>query len=121
MEKKVPETYKPPCSGSDCDFTICTETNEIYCRAGEGTCINCNLLEAEPSRNHDEHLMKATNKINRILAEIPEDPEGRKLSFLLTDKGLFLARVHHGRSVPANAITAKDDINKISKALKIKD
>lgn len=112
----------PICVGSDCDYAIDHLGSGMgMCISGSGTCLTCHLLEAEPSKFHDHHLIEATQKINHILSAIPEDPEGGKLAFLTTNKGVLLARVHHGKEVPANAVTAKSDAATLAQALKLKN
>ena len=119
------ESNNPPlrnvCSGANCDFAIDTSTGQGLCFSGSGTCLVSDLLEAEASDLHDKNLIEATRKIKQILAEIPADPNGRELSFLVTDMGLLLAWINHSQVFPANAVTAKDDKATVAKALKLKN
>lgn len=111
--------FHKACSGTNCDFAIDTETEEGLCLSGAGTCLSGGLLEAGSSGFHDEALIEATRKIRQILSDIPPDPEGRQLSFLVTGMGLLLAWVRHGETIPENAVTAEDDDATLAKALKL--
>jgi hypothetical protein len=78
------------------------------------------LLEAEASGFHDENLIAATQQIRAILAAIPPDPAGRKLSFIRTNMGELLAWMDHsGAEVPEGAVTAEDDDATIAQALRL--
>jgi len=106
------------CRGT-CDFSIFNES--AACGTGTGTCAAAELLEAEPSGFHDENLIAATQQIRAILAAIPADPAGRKLSFIRTNMGELLAWMDHsGAEVPDDAVTAEDDDATIAQALKLK-
>ena len=118
------------CTGANCDYAIDPMTGDGLCFSGSGTCLACNLLEAEASPLHDETLIEATQKIKEILAGITSAAaaggdgtrEGRKLSFLVTEMGLLLAWVEHDAvDIPENAVTAKDDNATLAKALKLKN
>jgi hypothetical protein len=118
------EENKPPpiCEGANCDFFIDTMAESVGCLSGGGTCATGDLLEAEESKFHDEILIEATHKIRQILSGIPADANNRKLSFLVTNKGLLLAWVNHDvADVPANGVTAKDDSATLAKSLKLKN
>lgn len=106
------------CVGKACSFFISGES--LACSSGKGDCAVAEILEAEISGFHDEHLAEATRQIRAILSGIPEDPEGRKLSFLVTDMGLLLARVDHGATIPDDAITADHDDETLARALRLK-
>ena len=116
------------CSGDSCQWsapkggptgTMGTHINPI-CEAGSGGCSPATILEAEESGFHDQQLVEATRKIRRILAKIPADPAGRKLSFCHTKMGTLLAWVQHGGKATGRRVTAKDDNATVAKALKLK-
>jgi hypothetical protein len=75
------------------------------------------LLVWRWSEFHDQYLIAATQAIKEILAGIPTDAQGRKLSFLHTNMGSLLAWVEHGEAVPANAVTADHGDATIAEAL----
>jgi hypothetical protein len=105
------------CKGT-CDFTISDDT--AACSDGKGSCATAELLEAEPSGFHDQNLIDATQRIREILAAIPPDPAGRKLSFIRTNMGELLAWMDHsGAQVPEGAVTAEDDDATIAEALRL--
>ena len=105
------------CKGT-CDFAI--SNNAAGCSDGTGTCAPAELLEAEASGFHDENLVAATQQIRAILAAIPPDPAGRKLSFIRTNMGELLAWMDHsGAEVSDDAVTAKDDDETIARALRL--
>jgi hypothetical protein len=106
------------CKGT-CDFAISNDS--AACGTGTGTCAQAELLEAEASGFHDENLIAATQQIRAILAAIPPDPAGRKLSFIRTNMGELLAWMDHsGAEVPDDAVTAEDDDATIAQALRLK-
>ena len=106
------------CKGT-CDFAIFNDT--AACSDGRGSCAPAELFEAEPSGFHDENLITATQQIRAILAAIPPDPAGRKLSFIRTNIGELLAWLDHsGAEVPEGAVTAEDDDATIAQALRLK-
>ncbi len=106
------------CRGT-CDFAISNDS--AACGTGTGTCAVAELLEAEPSGFHDENLIAATQQIRAILAAIPPDSAGRKLSFIRTNMGELLAWMDHsGAEVPEGAVTAEDDDATIAQALRLK-
>jgi len=88
----------------------------------EGFCFLANFAEAELSNFHDNQLAEATQEIKSILAKIPADSAGRKVSLVWTIKGFLLAWVDHsGTNVIENPeITSASDANDIAAALKIK-
>jgi hypothetical protein len=107
-----------PCGrGGDCMFQIMGDT--LSCSSGDPTCSLASLLEAEESTFHDAVLIQATTEINSILASIPEDENGRNLSFLHTDMGIFLAWVEHGGTPVEDALTADSDAEELAAALKL--
>jgi hypothetical protein len=81
------------------------------------------FLRAEESDFHDQTLIFATALIRAVLAAIPPDPGGRKLSFIHTDLGTLLAWATHDEAAPmeADAITAKHDRAAVAKALRLKN
>ena len=107
------------CGRESCVYSISGESAD--CSAGAGTCGPAELLEAEPSGFHDQNLIAATQQIRAILASIPPDPAGRKLSFIRTNMGELLAWMNHsGAEVPDDAVTAEDDDDTIAQALRLK-
>ena len=108
-----------PCKGGICDFALDAKNENTFCMSGGGSCLYGDLLEAEASDFHDSTLVEATAKIRKILSEIPEDADGRKLSFFVTRMGILLAWSSHGEEVPANVITAKDSNEVLTQALKL--
>ena len=117
-EENTPSGH-PKCTGANCDYAIEPTTGNGICFSGSGTCLACNLLEAEASPLHDEALIEATRKIKEVLSGIPADPDGRTLSFLVTEMGLLLAWVEHGSAMPENAVTAKNENAVLAQALKL--
>ena len=106
------------CKGT-CDYA--SSNDAAACGDGTGTCATAQLLEAEPSGFHDENLIAATQQIRAILAAIPPDAAGRKLSFIRTNMGELLAWMDHsGAEVPEGAVTAEDDDATIAQALRLK-
>jgi hypothetical protein len=121
-KKSNPQKSGPPdCVGQSCEW-VGSKAGGIdpTCSPGSGGCEVAHLLEAEESNFHDQQLVKATRKIRRILAKIPADPAGRKLSFCSTNMGILLAWVRHGGKVTSRRVTAKDDDATVAKALGLK-
>jgi hypothetical protein len=106
-----------PCK-SGCDFQV-DDLGSASCVSGGDTCMVAGLLEAEESDLHDITLIQATQSINEILSGIPADSEGRNLSFLKTNMGVLLAWVAHGETAIEGAVTASDDDETVSDALKL--
>ena len=108
------------CTGSTCEWVVPKGGGGQCCDGGGTSCWRPKLLEAEVSRLHDQGLADATRKINKILAGIPADARGRKLSLLHTNMGPFLAWLHHDKPPVTSGVTAKDDDATVAKALKLK-
>jgi len=111
------------CVGSDCEWqakTVRGGGSLIDCVNGSGGCGQAHLLDADESDFHDQSLIEATRKIKRILAGIPKDSRGRKLSFCQTNMGTLLAWVQHGGKASGRRVTARDDDATVAKALKLK-
>ena len=107
------------CIGQNCEWAIIRKT--VVCVAGTGGCSPSNFLTADESSFHDKNLVDATKKLNRILARIPEDSKGRKLSFCETKNGTLLAWVKHsGKSPAGRTVTRNDSDAAVAKALKLK-
>lgn len=107
------------CVGATCDWV--NGKGGQQCVDGTGGCNKAHFCEAEESSFHDKNLQDATKKINGILAKIPADPNGRKLSFCETHMGTFLAWVQHGgKPVSGKTVTRRDDDATVAKALKLK-
>ncbi len=116
MEKK--KMSSNGCAGAECDWA---STRHVMCVEGSGGCSSAYLRTAEESPFHDQQLIDATRKINRILRRIPPDPSGRKLSFCDTGSGVLLAWVKHGGLRTKSAVTRRSDEAKVRKALKLTD
>lgn len=106
------------CSGRSCGFTAFA--GGLGCDDGPGSCWTARMLDAETSSFHDQTLQDATRKIREVLESIPEDKEGRKLSFVHTTHGTILAWVHHGVKAPERSITIDSDPEEVAKALGLK-
>jgi hypothetical protein len=91
------------------------------CALGDGPCLFPKFLRAEPSKFHDETLIEATEKIDRILTSIPADSQGRRLSLIVSKFGLLLAWVYHENRPEGNySVTMKSEDATVIKALKLK-
>ncbi len=122
MENK--DNVRPPtCDSSveSCKFVGFTrlvddkETNFASCLPGAGGCYSpAKLLEAEESEMHTAELIKATNEINKILANIPEHPTCG-LSILHLKQGTLLAWVEHGQAEIEGGITSESDPELVAK------
>ena len=112
-------TVMDPCDGRQaCTFAV--KKPNIVCVPGGSECKLAVMAEAETSAFHDRTLADATQKIKQVLASIPPDPEGRKLSFLTTHRGILLTWVYHGAKVPPGAVPATADEKTLSNALGLK-
>ena len=118
MAKKIKVTSDSGCSGSECDWS---SGRHVSCVDGSGGCSSAYLRTAEESSFHDQDLIEATKKINRILKRIPQDSYGRKLSFCDTGNGVLLAWVKHGGKPLKSDVTRRSSEAKIRKALKLTD
>jgi len=115
----VTEYGTDDCGGSRCDWSW--TKSGFACDSGEGGCFNPIFCEAELSDFHPSELEEATEKINRIIAKIPKDPRGRKLSLCLTDRGFLLAWTIRGKGrVAKSAVTRHDSDAKVARALGLK-
>lgn len=118
MKSKNIEPLPDDCTGQGCDWASIGRM--IQCVDGAGGCSQPPLCEGEKSSFHDEPLIEATKKINRILKRIPKDAKGRRLSFCDTGSGMFLAWIEtgsvKGKGVP---VTRKDGEKAVAKALKL--
>ena len=111
----------PECSFGSCVWQFDLTKRVTVCVTSTGSdCLQCKLLEAEPSEFHDEQLVEATRKIKAILDAIPPDPKGRQLSFINTRMGTLIAWVRPGGAPRKGAVTSKDDDATVKKALGIK-
>jgi hypothetical protein len=105
------------CLSGDCGFQVAGEN--IACSPSGIGCFLAVLAEAEESAFHDAQLVSATQSIKNILANIPADSKGRKLSFLKTNRGFLLAWVDHSGVGYENAVTQNDDDETIAAALRL--
>lgn len=110
---------RPVCTHKGCDWH--SANAEASCSETGNSCSYARFLDAEDSVWHDETLIQATQELNEILGRLPQEVDGRNLSFIHTRMGTLLAWVRHGaQSVPAGAVTANDDDATIAAALKLK-
>lgn len=116
--KNTKSNVKPECKEAPCDWHVSGES--FGCGDGRGSCKTVMFLEAEESKFHDSQLIEATRAIKEVLAKIPKDPKGRKLSFIHTNMGTLLAWVNHGTEISNDAVTADKDDATIVSALKLK-
>lgn len=108
------------CGGHVCSFAY--SEGSLGCQNGTGDCSLAQMLSAEISEFHDQTLADATQEIIEILSAIPEDKQGRKLSFLHTKMGTFLAWVKHGDTeMPKDALTVDSPDSELAKALRLKN
>jgi len=117
------------CMSANCQHTYIDDGKHpsyLACTDGPSTCFPAkSLSEAHPSAFHTQELIDATQKINKILSEIPEHSEDGKLSLVQTPTGLLLVWVHHGREFHAvtgkeKIVTGNDSPETIAQALKLK-
>ena len=109
------------CGGGECTFSVPPPpNNKLGCQPGAGQCHKPQLLEAKPSDFFDQTVADVTAQINEILAGVPEDQEGRKLSFLSTPYGPLLAWVFHGVPSGPDDIPATADPKTLARALGLK-
>ena len=109
------------CGGRTGGCSFQANDGALACVPGSGDCSPVSILEAEESSFHDCNLIEATRAIKEILAKIPQDPDGRNLSFIRTGMGTLLAWVDHGAEVVEGAVTGEDDDATIAAALKLKN
>lgn len=107
------------CVGRACQW-VAGKDGKLTCVTGSRACTQAKVLEAEESDFHDARLIKATQAIREILAEIGADANGRELSFVHTNMGSLLAWVNHGGAIIEDGITVNDDDATVSAALKLK-
>ncbi|MDI1240494.1 MAG: hypothetical protein PSX80_01070 [bacterium] len=106
------------CSGRQCGYG--EFAGDLGCTDG-GSCFHAEMLQAKESRFHDATLAKATSQINEIIASIPDDPDGRQLSFLHTPFGTMLAWVRHDVEVPEEAVRADSSPDQVISSLGLLD
>ena len=109
------------CGGGDCTFSVAKRRGLLVCQSGGGDCLSPTLLEAARSNFYDETVAATTARINEIIAGVPADRQGRKLSFLRTPYGLLLAWVQHGGPTGPDAVPASADPETLAKALGLKN
>ncbi|MEO5860450.1 MAG: hypothetical protein ABIR33_16070 [Pyrinomonadaceae bacterium] len=106
------------CSGRQCGYA--EFAGDLGCTDG-GSCFQAQMLRAKESKFHDATLAKASSQINEILASIPEDANGRQLSFLHTRFGTMLAWVRHDIEVPEDAVRADGSPDQVIPSLGLID
>lgn len=109
------------CGAGDCSYSVLRKRGILACQSGPGDCLSPILLEAQPSDFYDETAAATTARINEIIAGVPADRQGRKLSFLRTPYGLLLAWVQHGGPTGPDAIPASADPATLAQALGLKN
>ena len=107
------------CTGRACQYAINILAQEIGCTDGDQGCFNAVLLNGETTKFHDDELEKATIQIQDILNGLSPYADGRKLSFLATDEGFFLAWTKHDVQIPDDAIGQHADPAAVKAALRI--
>jgi hypothetical protein len=121
MEKRMNDKSQSDCFGNNCFASVDAALELVGCGPAGATCLLARFLSAEPSKFHDQTLIEATEKIQRILASIPADPQGRKLSMLVTKMGVLLAWTYHEKRPEGNySVTLDADDATVIKALKLK-
>jgi hypothetical protein len=78
------------------------------------------MLSGDTTTFHDAELEAASKEIQEILDGLEKNANGRKLSFLHTDDGMFLAWVDHSKPAAPGSVRRNDGHEKVAKALKIK-
>ncbi len=129
MKNKIDSTNKDECGVTSlgCRGVVFTDNEgnpQAACKSGAGECFPAHIHEVDSSHFHDQELINATKKIKKILADIPADSSGRKLSFIGTSQGVSLIWVYHGVAISPDAevITKQENGEAaFAKALKIKD
>jgi hypothetical protein len=129
MKNKIDSTDSGECDAKllGCHGLVFTDNEgnpQTGCKNGPGECFPAHIHEVDSSHFHDRQLINATKKIKKILADIPADSSGRKLTFFGTSQGLLLIWVYHGVAIPPDAkvITKQENGEAaFAKALKIKD
>jgi hypothetical protein len=121
METRMNDKGRSACYGNNCFASVDSTLELIGCGPAGSTCLVATFLSAEPSKFHDQTLIEATEKIRRTLASIPADPQGRKLSLLVTKMGVLLAWAYHQERPEGNySVTMESDDATVIKALKLK-
>ena len=124
----MPQTKKKPsvpggpegCVGTTCDWLFHGKSG-FSCTEGTGDCIPAEFLLAFPTTFHDAVLEEASIKMNRIIHRIPANTNGKKLSFVVTNEGIFMAWVDHNAPPPGTkTVTRRSDEKEIKKALKLR-
>jgi hypothetical protein len=118
MADQITDPMDPCIDKQGCTFAV--KDRKIPCAPNGNECQPAVMAEAKTSAFHDQTLADATQKIKQVLASIPPDTQGRKLSFLRTPRGTLLAWVHHGAKIPPGAVPATADEKTLSKALGLK-
>ena len=106
------------CKGRECGYG--EFSGDLGCTDG-GSCFQAQMLKAEESKFHDASLAEVTSQINDILNSVPEDEDGRQLSFLHTPFGTMLAWVRHDVDVPKDAITGDSSKEDLLSSLRLID
>lgn len=108
------------CIGKACDYAINLANSEIACVSGSGYCGHAYMLSGEPTNAHDADLEAASLEINAILDRVRKNANGRQLSMLTTDEGMFLAWTDHNTPPAPGYVGRKHGHAKVAKALKLK-
>jgi hypothetical protein len=111
------EDLEAGCTSRKCDYAINELNGSIGCVNGSGTCSSARMLSGGITDSHDAELEAASKEIQSILDGLEANANGRKLSFLSTDEGLFLAWVDHSRPPAKGSIRREDGHEKVAMAL----
>lgn len=113
------EDLEAGCTSRKCDYAINELTGIVGCINGSGTCSAARILSGRITESHDAELEAASKEIQAILDGLEANANGRKLSFLNTDEGLFLAWVDHSQPAALGSIRREDGHEKVAMALEI--
>lgn len=108
------------CMGKACDYAINLASGEIACTTGSGFCSTAFMLSGDTTAAHDADLEQATLEINAILDRERLKANGRQLSMLATDKGLFLAWTDHDTPPGKDSVRREHGHAKVAQALRLK-
>jgi hypothetical protein len=102
-----------PCTGKACSWNLDMINRQMGCSAGDGSCIESQLLIAAESDFFPADLIDASERINEILND-QADPYGRQLAFVQTPFGLMLSWVNHDMITPPGSVNSKSPEEEIA-------
>ena len=108
------------CIGKSCDYAINLANSEIACVSGSGYCGHAYMLSGDSTSAHDADLETASLEINAILERERLRANGRQLSMLVTDQGMFLAWTDHSATPAPGSVRRQDGHAKVAAALKLR-